>query len=188
MNELILLAVAAFLSGILLTIKSYYTKDLGALGTSFSRIFLGLMALLVLYNLATMMALYWAVMATLLGDIANVILFSFTYEKQVENKLKRELKEVTFKLLSILDHSVTSMFTISLSGEIEYVNQSFCSLFSTPRESLIGRNLFAMFNVEKEEFLNNLEIEICHRNKQYTLKGYRTKNGHDTITGSVYGG
>lgn len=177
MTEFILMAIVALVSGTLLTIKAKSMNDLSILGASVTRIYLAIMATCMVFGLVNMFSIFWAVLAVLAGDIANYIIFR--YSKRYK---KNELKNTTEKLLGIMNSSTVSLYTISLSGEIEYANPTMLKEFN---ECLVGRDFFAHFGIDKKEFLERLETKIVYNNKIYTVKGFRTKNGHETITGSI---
>lgn len=182
MNEFLILFIISLISGILLTLKAIHTKDLGILGGAAGRFCLSLVALMMLFNLATMATLFWAVIITLLGDVINFVVYAFTYDLKPKNQ---KLEEANYKLFCVMENSSMALFTINLSGNIEYVNDAFANLMGLDKCSLIGRNFYALFNIDKLQFEYELESILVYKNRRYTVKGFRTKNGHDTITGSI---
>lgn len=188
MNEFVLLATVALISGVLQVSKAYHKRDLGLLSTSLTRIYLFVITLLFIFNFSLRIEIYWAVIAVLVGDIINAILYLATVHFKEETEkaaLKRQLEDVNSKLFAVMDSSTVCLFSMRLDGDLEYANDVFTKEFNVAKNKVKGLNLFTLFEVDRLEFYNGLCALIDYEDKKYTIRGFRTKNGHDTITGSI---
>lgn len=189
--------ILSLVSFSLLLYKSKSKKDISVLGASLTRLYLALVYILKFgYG---QIELFHALIGTALlmifiGDVSNTI-FRLTIEKQRANLLEQKLLTANQKFLAAVEESLIPFFTIDHTGIIEYCNPALAKLLGQHKEELLGRNLIhildPMCNSDILSLLKTDKMATCFiktnsGRKKATIIGKETKNGHDTITGSIY--
>jgi PAS domain S-box-containing protein len=138
-----------------------------------------------------------AVMAVFAADIISLFIsvMGRKYVKDIEYlKTVSNLKDLSSKFGVIVESAVTGFFTVDRTGKIEFVNQAILNLLEYSREELVGKNLLDFVDPQYRDNIL-LSTKFSYRGVKVTTKsgkviqtyftGGYTRNGHDTITGSI---
>jgi PAS domain-containing protein len=195
------LAVLSASASILYFIKSFEKKDLTYLSSALSRLYLtGVLVVSGNFNNLFQIGMddsLVALIAVLISDIfvMSVYLASKKYVKEIEHaKAITRLKDMSEKFSVIIESAVTGFFTLSQDGTIEFANQSLANLLEISRGELIGKSLFSFlkdpcvkenFFLQKFSCANVYVVTKTGKELKVYISGGRTRNGHETITGSI---
>lgn len=130
----------------------------------------------------------------------TLLLFSFVMKEvfYFNNQNYAKEKEKHNKLNALLDSSFIGVFVITLTGKIEYVNQTFCSIINLKKEDLVNNSLVPLFNSKDDltTFMIDMSSKIYNESitppylielngVKVKLQGKITENGHKTFTGTI---
>jgi len=199
--------IMAFASGVLLVERTMITRDYALLARAIPRFYLAVACLLYV-SFPTdldMTIIGMGVFLLLFADTVVGILFlagKKYRDEAVTNQMIDLLEKTHNKYAAILDNCQVGFFIIDLRGRIEYVNNAFLRLIGNSKENSINQNIFdylpegtkkVVQEKMKEKAAGNAQV-TCYETVIKTKDGrmipvrvasYPTKNGHDTITGSI---
>jgi PAS domain S-box-containing protein len=195
-----LIAFLTFVSALLFIGKAKQKNNLGYIAQAISRLYMTIIFVLEVHFEPfgfDMGDIGIAVSAVIIADIisAGIALAGRRYIKEIDYlKTVSSLRDLSGKFNVIVESAVTGFFTVDRKGNIEFVNQALLNLLEYSRDEIIGRNILDFVNLEhKDEILlsskfNYKGIKITTKSGRiistYFSGGY-TRNGHDTITGSI---
>lgn len=171
---------------VVLAYKIYREKDVSILGSIIARVYLFFVIGYILKNGIDHQAFIISLFLIFFSDVFSAIV-------SIANKIdcKKTTKDLARKLSDTLDTSLTPFFTVNMDGTIEYANTAF--LYLCQDQNAIGKPFYEVLNVDcsfTSELAEFGKIYCNLKTKSGENKvlfiGNRTKNGHETITGSIY--
>lgn len=197
-------AASSLLAAVLFTIKSIYKKDYTVLMIGVANTFLFIAtAILLVYKDSTWIPM--AVLSILVAEITNMCIWflSKKYREELESKIIiGTLKAVQDRYTALVENSLVGIYIFDANGKIEYVNSTLASLLGFRPYELIGKNVYDLIypddvitakeNVRKR--INGLSPVIKYDLRmirkdgkivKVTVMGSLTRNGHDTISGTL---
>jgi PAS domain-containing protein len=195
------ITIAAAISAIFYFIKSAEKHDLTYVASGLSRTYLAIM-LFTFNHFGQQLGLRMfdaevAMLSVVLSDmlVLGIYLIGRKYVREIEySKMVAKLKNLSEKFSVVIESSVTGYFTLDRKGNFEFVNQSLANLLGYSIKELLTKNIFDFIDVSyKSMVLGRPKFNIPYillkssTGKVYktVISGGETKNGHDTITGSI---
>lgn len=200
---MILLDVIAglvLLSAVLYCVKAKQKNNLGYIAQAVSRIYMAIIFVLEAHFEPAgldMGDIAVSVIAVLVADMisSGIAIFGMKYIKDIDyQRTVNSLKDLSGKFGVVVESAVTGFFTIDRTGKIEFVNQALINLLGYSREELMGKNILDFID---PQFRDNIlfSSKFSYRGVKVTTKsgkvintyfsGGYTRNGHETITGSI---
>lgn len=199
-----LIAGFALLAAILLTIKAIYRKDYTVLTMGIANTFL-FVASMVLLIYKDPSWIHMAVLSVLITEATNVIVWflSKKYREELEAKvILGTLKAVQDRYTALVENSLVGIYIFDALGKIEYVNETLSSLLGYKKYQLIGKNVYDLVHPDDLSLVKNNVAKRINGDAnaiKYSLRmlkkdgtvievmvmGSLTRNGHDTISGTL---
>jgi len=194
-----LIIITAVISAGLYFTKATEKKDLTYVAIGLSRIYFATILILADYfpDLGVKLKdVGVAILVLLAADLmgSSIYLFGKKYIKEIQYKLYSEkLKEMQDKFALIVENSPVGFFTLSMNGDFEFANSKLLEILET--DNLDKKNIFDFLEKdvtssilvrEKFSFPSVNMITKKGRIIKVQLIGGFTRNGHETITGTVH--
>jgi len=195
-----IIAGLALISALFYFVKSRQRSNLGYIAQGTSRIYMAVIFILEanFHSAGVDMGdIGIAVITVIIADLISsaIAILGRKYVKDIEYlRTVSTLKDLSGKFSVIVESAVTGFFTCDREGKIEFVNQALTHLLEYSREELVGRNILEFIdpqygdNILHSSRFNYRGVNVTTKSgkvlQTYFTGGY-TRNGHDTITGSI---
>lgn len=200
MTLLDVIALLGIVSAFLYIWKARQNRNLGYLAQAISRVYMAVIFIAEThfpqYGLGVIDIMISAISVIVSDIISSLIsVAGKKYTKDIEYlKTVSNLKDLSGKFSVIVESAGTGFFTADRDGKIEFVNRALVNLLEYSREELIGKNILDFIEIQyKDNILfssrfNYRGVKVTTKSgkviQTYFTGGY-TRNGHDTITGSI---
>ncbi len=199
-----LIAGFALLAAVLLTVKSIYKKDYTILSMGIANTFL-FVAVMILLVYKDASWVHIAVLSVVIAEITNTAIWfiSKRYREELEAKvILSALKSVQDRYTALVENSLVGIYIFDANGKIEYVNSTLANQLGFRPFELIGKNVYDLIYPEdipmaKENVKRRLnesvsvikyDLRMIKKDStivKVTVMGSLTRNGHDTISGTL---
>ena len=178
--------------------RVYDTKDISIVGSILPRVYL---VTVICFKESIMTPWEHVHIGVIIMFISDMIINIFRIStrkmrKRIErNKLIQALNDLQYKHSMVVDTIPIGLFTSSSEGIVEYTNPAFTRMVG---EDLVGKDIFSVIcptkkkleqikMLKEKEILvcNNVEIQTSGGKKMINFLATKTRNGHETITGSI---
>lgn len=202
-----IIVFSSLTASILLGIKSVRKGDYTIMTMATTRLLLFLSAITYLSSHGSLSGFMVQISVALvvIADIVNVIIWfiSKKYRDEMESKvILGTLKKIQDKYSALIENSLVGVYIFDSDGKIEYVNQSLGDFLEYKPHELLGRSIFDVVYQEDIPLVKNnikrrisgevdsikYDIRMVTKSgliKKVKVMGTLTRNGHDTISGSL---
>lgn len=174
-------------------------KDISILGSILPRLYLlWVIAFVELDMPVDWIFIHVGLLVVLLSDLIVSIFRECSKNLRIKiqaNKMTQTLNDLSHKYNTLSETVPIGIFTSDLMGTVEKANSAVDLIFGEP---LIGKNIFEVVGIdnkkldtirnlkEKESLVyTSIKIQTVRGTKNINLIVVRTRNGHETITGSI---
>jgi PAS domain-containing protein len=182
---IILLSMLASISAFIMLLKWILMKEIAYLGSAIPRLIIAIMAILYLYypGLAIpSVFIHFGMIVVFASDVISGASRLLTHSQR-EEATKKLIDSLTHKFNIATGQSLVPFFTINANtGVVEYANSRLCTVLGFTCEELEGKNLFEII----DKCSLTCFVRTANGFEKALIIGEKTRNGHETITGSIY--
>jgi hypothetical protein len=189
-NFLPTLVGLTFLSFLVLLVQAVRTKEYILIGLALPRLYLTIATVLYILYKDNIILIHYGVVILLIGDSLLWLLKIFldTSKQNAYQQLLEKYTAIEDKFKSVVENSCSSIFTLDMDGVIEYANPQLRKTIGNCK----GKYLMDILGLPRDyieilKYSGLVNCKVEHPFKgEVRIMGTLTKNGHETITGSLF--